>query len=652
MRHEDISEICTGLVLNHKINPQSVNTSTLLAPYDRIVAMLQKGSDMTELIDVVGMAAINAADEACKRVDGKLPADWLALLEKSSARSEASVAFTKAGKALSQGEDIDIGKITTALEKINGNKLRFIRASEVEDKPHVWRPTYYAPIDKYLGNVDPKLGSGFPEAGLVICGGPPGCLVGETEVTINRAGRSLRISMEKLEYKFNGGTSAHLKWDESIPTTTRSMHEDGTIRLNLIDAVMYSGDKECYTLTTKEGHTLTGTVDHPIYTPTGKVWLSKLHPGDLIYVDGGQKKNSRKKKDNYLSKEGLKYHPYAGKRGSNRWAVPFHRIVVEAHRSHVSVNEFVDRCRLGWDVEEFFFISPMWSVHHIDGDTYNNSLINLKVLTHDEHFKLHAKENWKNVNYSVTTATVAEVKPVGIRKTYDISMRDDPHNFVANGIVVSNTGKSSLMVKIFGEAAKAGKTTAIFTLEMTNSQITQRLIETTGLTKEERGNIILSDEQMDAEDVYAYGCQLASLHDLHFIGVDFADLMVSGDEDDAKVGKIYRTMAKLAKATKVPVFLLAQLNREYVGGIPRITNLRYSGLAEAMGALIFLLYNPRQIWAKMGTDERLPLHDGRAYIIAGKSRFGFREGGVGAIEVEWDGLHSWGTKEFGYRDLS
>ena len=388
MRWNDISEIVTGLVLNHKINPQSVNTTTLLAPYDKIVSMLQSGSDMTELVDVIGMAAINAADEACKRVDGKLPADWLALLEKSSARSEASVAFTKAGKALSQGEDIDIGKITTALEKINGNKLRFIRASEVEDKPHVWRPTYYAPIDKYLGNRDPNLGSGFPEAGLVVIGAPPG------------------------------------------------------------------------------------------------------------------------------------------------------------------------------------------------------------------------------------------------------------------------SGKTSLMVKIFGEAAKAGKTTAIFTLEMTNAQITQRLIETTGLTKEERGNIILSDEQMDAEDIYAYGCQLASLHDLHFIGVDFADLMVSGDEDDAKVGKIYRTMAKLAKATKVPVVLLSQLNREYVGGIPRITNLRYSGLAEAMGALIFLLYNPRQIWVKMGTDERLPIHDGRGYIIVGKSRFGYREGGVGAIEVGWDGLHSWGDKDFGYRDLS
>jgi hypothetical protein len=71
-----------------------------------------------------------------------------------------------------------------------------------------------------------------------------------------------------------------------------------------------------------------------------------------------------------------------------------------------------------------------------------------------------------------------------------------------------------------------------------------------------------------------------------------------------------------------------------------------------MGALILLLYNPGQTWTKLGTDERLPIHQGRGYIIVGKSRFGYREGRVGAIEVGWDGLHSWSDQSFGWRDLS
>ena len=387
MKFNDITEIVAGLVLNKRINAHSITPDILMEPYDRMVAMLRDGKEMTDLIDTIGMAPIIAADEASKRVDNKLPADWLALLEKSAARNEAAGAFQKASKQLSQGEDIDVGRVTTALEKVSKSKLRFTKASDVLDTDIPWRRTYYAPFDKHFGNVDPSKGSGFPEASLVIIGGPPG------------------------------------------------------------------------------------------------------------------------------------------------------------------------------------------------------------------------------------------------------------------------TGKTSLMVKIIGESAKAGKTCAVFTLEMTNAQITRRLIEASDLTLEERENVLLCDDQLDSEEVYAYGCQLASLHDLHFIAVDFADLLVTGDEDDAKVGKVYRTMAKLAKITRVPVILLSQLNREYVGGIPRITNLRYSGLAEAMGALILLLYNPKQIWAKMGSDDRLAIHEGKGYVIAGKSRYGFREGGVGAIEIGWDGLHAWSDESFGWHDL-
>jgi hypothetical protein len=359
-----------------------------MPPYDKLISALKDGKDVTDLVDTIGMAPLTAADEASKRVDNKLPADWMALLEKSASRAEAASAFLRAGKALEKGEDVDVGRLTEAVGKINSNKLKFVTGDMIDDQDINWVRTYYAPIDKHLGNFDPAKGSGFPEAGLVIVGAPPG------------------------------------------------------------------------------------------------------------------------------------------------------------------------------------------------------------------------------------------------------------------------TGKTSLMVKIFGEAAKAGKKSAIFSLEMTNSQIIKRMIEVSGLTKEERSNILVSDEQVDVEEVYAYGCQLASLHDLQFIGIDFADLLVSGDEDDAKVGKVYRVCAKLAKVTKVPVLLLSQLNREYVGGIPRITNLRYSGLAEAMGALIFLLYNPGTTWTKMGTDDRLPVHPGRAYLIAGKCRYGFREGTVGAIEVGWDGLNAWSDQSFGWRDLS
>lgn len=219
------------------------------------------------------------------------------------------------------------------------------------------------------------------------------------------------------------------------------------------------------------------------------------------------------------------------------------------------------------------------------------------------------------------------------------------------------TGKTSLLVKMMGCAVKAGKKVCLISLEMTNGQIVNRFIETSGLTIEERSRIISAEDSMTLDEVYSKVSRLASLEDLWFIGVDFADLLLDSADDEASVAHVYRTMAKLAKRTGVPVVLLSQLNREYVGGIPRIHNLRYSGLAEAMGALILMLYNPGQTWSKTGTDERLPLHKGRGYIIVGKSRFGYGDSkhedqvSTGAIEVDWDGRSSWGEESYGWYPL-
>ena len=214
------------------------------------------------------------------------------------------------------------------------------------------------------------------------------------------------------------------------------------------------------------------------------------------------------------------------------------------------------------------------------------------------------------------------------------------------------TGKTSLLVKLMGCAVQAGKKVCLISLEMTNGQIVNRFIETSGLTVEERSRIISAEDSMTLDEVYMKVSRLAALEELHFIGVDFADLLLDSAEDEASVAHVYRTMAKLAKSTGVPVILLSQLNREYVGGVPRIHNLRYSGLAEAMGALILMLYNPGQTWSKLGEDPRLPIHAGCGYIIVGKSRFGYREGGLGAIEVDWDGLASWGEESRGWYPLS
>jgi len=218
-------------------------------------------------------------------------------------------------------------------------------------------------------------------------------------------------------------------------------------------------------------------------------------------------------------------------------------------------------------------------------------------------------------------------------------------------------GKTSLLAKLAIAHAKTDKKVLFYTLEMTGGQIAKRVIDLENDTKDEpyKKNIIVCDDIMDVEEICADAAKVVALDNYGMIGIDFADLMLTEKEEEGNVAQLYRAMARLAKKSGVPVVLLSQLNRQYAehGGIPRIQNIRWSGLAEAMAALILLIYNPNQIFgAPPSKGQSLIAHPGRGYVIVGKSRFGYKQGGVGAIDLEWDGKLSWGNEAVGWMPLS
>lgn len=241
----------------------------------------------------------------------------------------------------------------------------------------------------------------------------------------------------------------------------------------------------------------------------------------------------------------------------------------------------------------------------------------------------------------------------------DISMVGIPES----GLVIiagpTGTGKSSLMATIVSGMAAEKKTTLVYTLEMTTGQIAKRIIQVAvdGLSEEQKKTVIICNEIMSADEVYADAMRLCATEDVYSIFIDFSDLLIDREQDEQSMAHVYRRCATLAKKnlSGAPVFLLSQLNRSVytgTGGVPKINQLRWSGLAEAMGALILLIYNPNQIFATQTSDEKLLAIPGRGYIIVGKSRFGFREGSPGAIQVDFDGKTSWGRSSYGYFNLS
>ena len=200
--------------------------------------------------------------------------------------------------------------------------------------------------------------------------------------------------------------------------------------------------------------------------------------------------------------------------------------------------------------------------------------------------------------------------------------------------------------------AEKGKI-AIFSLEMLLSQVVARILTVDmETTKEERSRMLGTESAYTVGEIYAVAARAAANENLKAIIIDFADMLVEGEQSEAVMGVIYRSLAVLAKTTGVPVILICQLNRnQYQGGIPKINHIRYSGMAEMMSALIMLLYNPSSTVADVQANSILPYYEDKGYIIVGKSRFGFKMGKPGAVQVGFRGDTGWGNLGYGYWDV-
>jgi replicative DNA helicase len=183
-------------------------------------------------------------------------------------------------------------------------------------------------------------------------------------------------------------------------------------------------------------------------------------------------------------------------------------------------------------------------------------------------------------------------------------------------------GKSALACQIADHAATLGIGTVLFTLEMADVEITNRLA-----SRRSRVNYIRirqgwakDDERSRFERAYAEltdddrcklwiddttSCSVAALrsglgrhmarHQVGLVVVDYLQLMESGHGDRRRyeeISQISRDIKRLARELKIPVVVLAQLNRESEKSErkPQLTDLRDSGAIEQDSDLILFPY--------------------------------------------------------------
>lgn len=210
------------------------------------------------------------------------------------------------------------------------------------------------------------------------------------------------------------------------------------------------------------------------------------------------------------------------------------------------------------------------------------------------------------------------------------------------------TGKTWMMIKVAEKLARIKKRSILFSLEMTSQQFAHRAIDLAKLPAKYMDYIEICDDVMSPSEISTIASRAQNVD---FIGVDFAELLIDGDSmaTEQAMANVYRTLAWTAKRMEVPVMLLSQLNRQHNGQVPQLTMLRYTGMGEALAALVLFLHNPSQIYIEQANT--LPLEEGKAFIVVAKSRHGYVHGGPGAVQTDFNGATGWGDTSYNWYPL-
>lgn len=294
-----------------------------------------------------------------------------------------------------------------------------------------------------------------------------GCITGDTIINYNRNALGKKATIEHLYkkfnniYEFNGKKCFGRAWDNESKTYVRSFN-GSNIGLHEIDGIVYSGKKEVYELQLWNGKKIKATKDHKIMTQVGWIPLIELNKKHKVMCDTLKpKKNpkNKKTKNRQTFVVNLWFHPYASRVNiKKKWPndigytkrMEIHRVLFDAKNNNMSKEEFLGIVRTNENLAKHLkYVDPkVYHIHHLDHNHKNNDPKNLVKMEIKKHLRKHAKEDKTHTHFNQGVpvfSRVKSIKKIGIRDTFDIQCKDPYHNFVANGMVIHNSGKSIII---------------------------------------------------------------------------------------------------------------------------------------------------------------------------------------------------------------
>lgn len=214
-------------------------------------------------------------------------------------------------------------------------------------------------------------------------------------------------------------------------------------------------------------------------------------------------------------------------------------------------------------------------------------------------------------------------------------------------------GKTSLAMNLVENAAlRAGKTCAVFSLEMPRQEIVQRLICSYAkvsmknalsgeLSAKEWKKLMLAGDQLKKSNIYIDDSSRVTPAEIlskcrrlkttaggvDLVMIDYIQLMSSGDSAMAgsenrqqEVASITRDLKIMAKELSVPVIALSQLRR-IQSKEPTLSDLRESGAIEQDADIVMFISRPEAIATREEIDSGKVVK-GAAELILAKHRAG------------------------------
>ena len=221
-------------------------------------------------------------------------------------------------------------------------------------------------------------------------------------------------------------------------------------------------------------------------------------------------------------------------------------------------------------------------------------------------------------------------------------------------------GKTAFTLSLAANASESGVGVGIFSLEMANEQLVQRLISmdsmipaTTlreGSLKADQWPILansvehLSELPIFIDDTPAINIfelrakcrRLKQNHGIGLVVIDYLQLMSAGDSNkrgnrEQEISSISRALKGMAKELDLPVIALSQLSRavETRGGDkkPQLSDLRESGAIEQDADIVTFIYRPD--YYELADNMETPANT--AEVIISKHR----NGSLGVVTLEF-----------------